>query len=154
MLACVGSVPTSLDGDAARKRMEETLRANAARPLFTGTAEEMPEILPHVYTSSSMMQGNLVSHLGTKYMLPVGTTRQFQEDYEEVTVPPAKPVPPRQTERLISVKELDEICRGSFPGYTSLNRVQSIVYPTAYRSNENMLVCGMSPEFHELQFTD
>lgn len=27
-------------------------------------------------------------------------------------------------------------------GYTSLNRIQSIVYPTAFGSNENMLVCG------------
>lgn len=29
---------SSLDADAARRRMEETLRANAARPLFSGTA--------------------------------------------------------------------------------------------------------------------
>lgn len=28
----------SLDPEAARRRMEEALRANAARPLFTGTA--------------------------------------------------------------------------------------------------------------------
>jgi hypothetical protein len=27
-------------------------------------------------------------------------------------------------------------------GYTSLNRIQSIVYPTAFATNENMLVCG------------
>lgn len=27
-------------------------------------------------------------------------------------------------------------------GYRSLNRIQSIVYPTAYKTNENMLVCG------------
>lgn len=30
--------PGSLDSDAARRRMEEALRVNAARPLFTGTA--------------------------------------------------------------------------------------------------------------------
>lgn len=27
-------------------------------------------------------------------------------------------------------------------GYTSLNRIQSIVYPTAYGTNENLLICG------------
>ena len=27
-------------------------------------------------------------------------------------------------------------------GYTTLNRIQSIVYPTAYETNENMLICG------------
>ncbi|KAH8106105.1 Sec63-domain-containing protein [Cristinia sonorae] len=131
----------SLDPDAARRRMEETLRANAERPLFSGTVEDLPEVLPHVYTSSSV-QGNVLSHTGSKFMLPLGTTRQYAEDYEEVTVPPARAVPPRQTERLIPVSELDELARGSFPGYTSLNRIQSIVYPAAYRSNENMLVCA------------
>ncbi|TCD67667.1 hypothetical protein EIP91_012033 [Steccherinum ochraceum] len=132
----------SLDSEAARRRMEETLRANAARPLFSGTAEDMPEVLPHVYTSASMTQGNVLSTFGTKYMLPLGTTRVYQEDYEEVTIPPATAVAPRATERLISVSELDPLAKGSFPGYTSLNRIQSIVYPTAYRSNENMLVCA------------
>ena len=76
--------------------MEETLRTNASRPLFSGTTvgirvhcyvrldslslqEDAPEILPHVYTSSSMVQGNLLSHLGTKYVLPIGTTREFHD---------------------------------------------------------------------------
>ncbi len=35
-------------------------------------------------------------------------------------------------------------------GYTSLNRIQSIIYPVAYRSNENMLVCGV---YHSPSFT-
>jgi hypothetical protein len=84
----------------------------------------------------------------------------FQK-YEEVIVPPAIPVPPKVTERLIPISELDPLAKGCFPvsfavrqvmhaltiqckGYTSLNRIQSIVYPTAYGSNENMLICGKS----------
>ncbi|EIW61251.1 Sec63-domain-containing protein [Trametes versicolor FP-101664 SS1] len=132
----------SLDPAEARRRMEETLRANADRPLYTGTAHDAPEALTHVYTSSAMAQGNVLSHLGTRYMLPLGTVRRETEDYEEVTLPPAKTVPPRATERLIPVTELEPLARGSFPGYTSLNRIQSIVYPTAYQSNENMLICA------------
>ncbi|OCH90702.1 Sec63-domain-containing protein [Obba rivulosa] len=128
--------------DGAQRRMEETLRANAARPLFTHDAQEAPEVLPHVYTSSSLVQNNILSQYGTKYMLPLGTTRHDTEDYQEVVIPPARPVPPRVTERLIPVKELDPLSKGSFPGYTSLNRIQSIVFPTAYQSNENMLVCA------------
>ncbi|KAI0638306.1 Sec63-domain-containing protein [Trametes polyzona] len=131
-----------LDPAEARRRMEETLRANAERPLFTGTAHDAPEALPHVYTSASVVQGNMLSHLGTRYMLPIGTTRKDHEDYEEVIIPPARTVPPRALERLIPVSELDPLARGSFPGYTSLNRIQSIVYPTAYQSNENMLICA------------
>lgn len=89
-------------------------------------------------------------------------SRHALQEYEEVTVPPARTVPPRDNERSIPVSELDDLAQGSFPvfvkkssvkpgsdlylciqGYTSLNRIQSIVYPTAYGSNENMLVCGM-----------
>lgn len=83
------------------------------------------------------------------------------QEYEEVIIPPARVIPPRKSERLILVNELDELARGSFPvcspplsptffknlffqGYPSLNRIQSIVYPTAYESNENILVCGAS----------
>ncbi|KAH7916335.1 Sec63-domain-containing protein [Hygrophoropsis aurantiaca] len=126
----------------ARRRIEETLRENAARPLFSGIAQAAPEILPNVYTSSSIVQGNMLSQFGSKYLLPLGTTRHDYEDYEEVILPPAKIVPPRESERLIPVSELEELAKGSFSGYTSLNRIQSIVYPTAYRSNENMLICA------------
>ncbi|KAJ7368153.1 Sec63 Brl domain-containing protein [Mycena albidolilacea] len=133
---------SGLSAADARRRMEETLRKNAARPLFSGTAEAAPEILPHVYSSTPMAQGNVLSQFGSKYMLPLGTVRQTYEDFEEVIIPPARPVPPRVTERLISVSELDPLARGSFPGYESLNRIQSIVYPTAYGSNENMLICA------------
>jgi len=75
--------------------MEQKFRDNAARPLFSGNAVsilylmtykdaesyfQQPEAedLPHVYTSSSI-SGNVLSHLGTKYMLPIGTTREMQE---------------------------------------------------------------------------
>ncbi|KAJ7507670.1 Sec63 Brl domain-containing protein [Mycena galericulata] len=136
------SVASGLSAADARKRMEESFRKNAARPLFTGTGEAAPEVLPHVYTSNPTAQGNILSQFGSKYMLPLGTVRQTYEDFEEVIIPPARPVPPRATERLIPVSELDPLARGSFPGYTSLNRIQSIVFPTAYGSNENMLICA------------
>ncbi|KAK0468427.1 Sec63 Brl domain-containing protein [Desarmillaria tabescens] len=48
-------------------------------------------------------------------MLPMDTTRQDYEEYLEVVIPPSKPIPPRSTERLIPVSELDPIARGSFP---------------------------------------
>ncbi|KAJ7591194.1 Sec63-domain-containing protein [Mycena floridula] len=132
-----------LSADSARQRMAQKLRENAARPLFLREADAGPEILPHVYTSSSGFQGNVLSAMGSRYTLPLGTERQMYEDYEEVIIPPSKPVPPRTTERPITITELDPICRGSFPGYSTLNRVQSIVYPAAYLSNENLLICGM-----------
>ncbi|KAF8974332.1 Sec63-domain-containing protein [Flammula alnicola] len=128
--------------DSARQRMQEQFEATAARPLFLAEAQPELEVLPHVYSSTKMSQGNVVSQFGSKYMLPLGTTRQTYEEYEEVVIPPAKPVPPMSSERLIPISELNEIVKGSFTGYSALNRIQSIVYPTAYGSNENLLICA------------
>lgn len=137
-----GSGSSILSPENARLRIEETLRVNASRPLFTGTPGVTSEVLPHVYTSRTNTGGGILSQFGTKYSLPIGTTRHDYEDYLEVIVPPAKSVLPRPSERLVSVSDLDELAKGSFPGYTHLNRVQSIVYPTAYKSNENILICA------------
>lgn len=96
--------------------------------------EAMPEILPHVYTSTPMAQGNVLSQHGSKYMLPLGTVREMNEvgncpihshiykfnvhivqEYEEVIIPPARPVPPRVTEQLVPISKLDDLAKGSFP---------------------------------------
>ncbi|GJJ07269.1 hypothetical protein Clacol_001469 [Clathrus columnatus] len=132
----------SVDRHETKRRMEENFRATAARPLFSGTATKAPEKLPHVYTSLSTTQGTVLSSLGSKFMLPIGTAREDKEDCEEVIIPPAKTVPPRKHERSIPITELDGLARGAFPGYKSLNRIQSIVYPTAYGTNENLLICA------------
>ncbi|EIW82415.1 Sec63-domain-containing protein [Coniophora puteana RWD-64-598 SS2] len=137
-------VDVSLSHADARRRIEDTLRQNATRPLYTGVAVSIssaPEDLPHIYTSSTS-GGKLLSQFGTKYAQLQGTTRIQNEDYVEVILPAARPIPPRTAERSVLISELDELAKGSFPGYTSLNRMQSIVFPTAYGSNENMLVCA------------
>ncbi|GLB33685.1 putative sec63 Brl domain containing protein [Lyophyllum shimeji] len=131
-----------LSQEEARRRMEKAFREKAERPLFSGIAQPAAEILPHVYSSTQLSQGNILSQFGSKYMLPIGTVRNMHEEFEEVIIPPAKTVPPKAFERLLPVEELDPLARQSFPGYTSLNRIQSIVYPTAYRSNENLLICA------------
>lgn len=124
----------------AKRRMEDAFREAAARPLFSGTNVQATEIPPHVYTSSSTVQGSVLSSTGSKYMLPIGTTREDREEYEEVTIPPAKAVPPRSNERLVRVTDLDGLAKGAFSGYKTLNRIQSLVYPSAYGTNENVLL--------------
>lgn len=54
---------------------------------------------------------------------------------------PAK-ISMRSTKRLLNIKELDRISRKSFPGYDTLNRLQSAVYPIACKTNKNMLICA------------
>ncbi|PWZ02743.1 Sec63-domain-containing protein [Testicularia cyperi] len=120
---------------------EESLAAAASRPLYSGTATGSVDVqYPHVFSSGA--QGNVLSVFGQKFALPIGTLREEREFYEEVTIPPPKTVPMRLNERFIPIAEMDPICRGAFPGYKSLNRLQSAVYPLAYRTNENLLVCA------------
>jgi activating signal cointegrator complex subunit 3 len=57
-------------------------------------------------------------------------------------VPPAKAQPPPQPGELVPVASLPLWARLAFQGVASLNRVQSRIFPTAFRSNENMLVCA------------
>lgn len=44
--------------------------------------------------------------------------------------------------KLVAISEMDKLCQETFKGYKSLNRMQSLVYPVAYKTNENMLICA------------
>jgi antiviral helicase SLH1 len=79
---------------------------------------------------------------GGKLALPVGTEREQYDTFEEVIVPPPAAIPPKLSERPIYISQLPELARGCFPGYKELNRMQSVVQPTAMGTNENMLVCA------------
>lgn len=45
-------------------------------------------------------------------------------------------------QKLVRIADMDSLCRKTFSGYTSLNRMQSLLYPVAYQTNENMLICA------------
>ncbi|MBW0471061.1 hypothetical protein O181_010776 [Austropuccinia psidii MF-1] len=128
----------------------ETLKAQKLiqaqnRPLFSKEGFVTEEAQnPHIFSSaaSHSFQHPIANATGTKYALPVDTKRTSHEHFEEILIPPAEKVPIRSNERFINIGELDVICRPSFPGYKTLNRLQSAVYPIAYKTNENMLVCA------------
>ncbi|KAI3463912.1 hypothetical protein Pfo_020575 [Paulownia fortunei] len=89
---------------------------------------------------------DLVGHGdGTQFAataLPQGTVRKHYKGYEEVTIPPTPTAPMKPGERLIEIKELDDIAQAAFHGYKSLNRIQSRIFQTTYYTNENILVCA------------
>lgn len=45
-------------------------------------------------------------------------------------------------QKLVEITEMDGLCKRTFSGYKTLNRMQSLVYPVAYHTNENMLICA------------
>ncbi|KAH6801139.1 U5 small nuclear ribonucleoprotein helicase [Perilla frutescens var. hirtella] len=74
--------------------------------------------------------------------LPHGTVRKHYKGYEEVIIPPTPTAPMKPGEKLVEIKELDDIAQAAFHGYKSLNRIQSRIYQTTYYSNTNILVCA------------
>ncbi|WFD20052.1 RNA helicase [Malassezia caprae] len=131
-------------GTAAQLRRHLAQRAqgvgSANEPLTLLPSSDEAEIYPNVYSSGE--HGSVLTAFGTRYALPVGTTRVHESYYEEVTIPRSQPLPFRTNERLITLDEMDVLCRGAFHQYKTLNRLQSAVYPMAYKTNENLLVCA------------
>ncbi|ANZ73177.1 BA75_01270T0 [Komagataella pastoris] len=118
-------------------QVRENRRKAKSQPLEFAPSKEK---YPHVFRSYE--SGNTVSFTGKKYSLPVGTTRQAYGKYEEIVIPYPTAKPVVVNERAIEISELDPICKGTFKNYKTLNRMQSLIYPVAYNTNENMLVCA------------
>lgn len=89
---------------------------------------------------------NLLPSGSTQYYekkgLPAGTTRKTGPGYEEVFIPAAKRPPPPKDNDLVNVQMLEPWAQTTFEDTKFLNRIQSKVFPCAYYSNENMLVCA------------
>jgi activating signal cointegrator complex subunit 3 len=59
-----------------------------------------------------------------------------------VKIPATRPTPPRQDEARVPVTAFSSIGQLAFQGFRELNRIQSFVFETAYRTNENLLICA------------
>jgi len=137
-----------------KAQREEALRQKDFRhktaALASASAKE-PQY-PHVYRAYS--PGNTLSSSGKRYALPVGSTRHEFEKYEEYAIPAGKAGVLGPGQKLINISDLDGLCRRTFKGYKALNRMQSLVFPVAYKTSENMLICAPTgavcrSEFHQ-----
>ena len=95
---------------------------------------------PHVYRAHNA--GNTLSYGGRNYGLPQGSRKVVRERYEEVAIPASQVGVLGQGRKLVAIGDMDYLCRNTFKGYSNLNRMQSLVYPVAYRTSENMLICA------------
>lgn len=95
---------------------------------------------PHVYKVHQA--GNTLSDGGRKYGLPAGSVKHEFEKYDEFSIPAAQVGTLGAGRKLVDISGMDGLCKRTFKGYKTLNRMQSLVYPVAYKSNENMLICA------------
>ena len=83
-----------------------------------------------------------------KRALPEGTTEvtNVEIGYREVSVPPQTPPGGRAAfedlSRNVAVASMDPLAQKAFAGISHLNRLQSELFESAYRSSENLLVCA------------
>lgn len=95
---------------------------------------------PHVFKANS--SGNTLSANGRKYGLPIGSKQLEEPNYTEYEIPASKVGSLARGQKLVEISSLDGLCRGTFKGYKTLNRMQSLLYDVAYKTSENMLICA------------
>ncbi|KAK3318437.1 Sec63 Brl domain-containing protein [Apodospora peruviana] len=138
MTAASGSGPRLLTKSQREEALRQRDRAHKVTPLAAARAKE--EDYPHVYKAFSA--GNTLSSSGQKYALPLGSTRKEFEKYEEYSIPAGRAGTLLPGHKLVRIADMDGLSRNTFKGYSTLNRMQSLVYPVAYKTSENMLVCA------------
>ncbi|OTB06369.1 hypothetical protein M426DRAFT_319104 [Hypoxylon sp. CI-4A] len=130
-----GRLLTKAERDEAL-RQKDFEHKNAALPPSMRKAAQYP----HIYKAYDA--GNTLSVTGKKYGMPAGTERKEHQKYEEFTVPAGKAGTLLPGHKLINIADMDGLCRRTFKGYKTLNRMQSLVHPVAYKTSENMLICA------------
>lgn len=100
------------------------------------------ERYPYVFDSLAEARLSAGFIQGVKVALPTGFERKEDKKAEEVFIPAASKAPVEIGRTLVPVSSLDYIGQMAFKGITHLNRIQSVVFDAAYRTNENLLVCA------------
>ncbi|XP_039914764.1 activating signal cointegrator 1 complex subunit 3 [Hirundo rustica] len=132
--------------DPKELRMQRELALLNARsmPVLSRQRERSIEKIhyPHVYDSRAEAMKTSAFIGGAKVFLPESVERENNKMYEEVKIPHSEPMPIGIEEKIVYIKDLDEVGQLAFKGMKRLNRIQSIVFETAYNTNENMLICA------------
>tara|TARA_R110002003_G_scaffold55_5_gene4994 strand:- start:49114 stop:54714 length:5601 start_codon:yes stop_codon:yes gene_type:complete len=132
----VGRLQTRAEREEALRRQDfEHKHAPVAPAMDRGGPQ-----YPHVYRTHEA--GNKLSAYGKKYALPPNTLHRDDNLSEEYEIPAAPVGTIGAGRKLIEIADLDGLCQRTFKGYKSLNRMQSLVYPVAYKTSENMLICA------------
>lgn len=132
----LGRLQTKQEREEALRRADYEHKHAALAP----STNRGTENYPHVYKTHDA--GNTLSAHGRTYALPIGSERNDQEKYEEYSIPATKVGTLASGQKLVAIQEMDGLCQRTFKAYKTLNRMQSLLYPVAYKSSENMLICA------------
>ncbi|KAM9797925.1 activating signal cointegrator 1 complex subunit 3 [Neosynchiropus ocellatus] len=125
-----------------RAQREQALLTARQEPVLTREWVYKPIRYPNVFDAYAEAAKSPAFVGGARMMLPEGIGREINKIYEEVVIPPNEPMPIGFEEKPVYISDLDEIGQLVFSGMKRLNRIQSIVFETAYNTNENLLICA------------
>ncbi|CAL8248146.1 unnamed protein product [Lota lota] len=132
----------NFDPKEMRSQREQALLTARREPVFSRERVYERVRYPNVYDCYAEAAKSPAFVGGAKLLLPEGIRRENNKMYEEVEIPPNDPTSLGFEEKPIYISELDEIGQLVFKGMERLNRIQSIVFETAYNTNENLLICA------------
>lgn len=101
------------------------------------TVTKRPKREPKIVDLTSPTFNHVIS---TKVKLPKGSYQQTKKEYDTITIPPP-PVPDQQRE-LVPISELPVWAHPVFSDTKTLNAIQSQIYPQAFNSDNNLLICA------------
>lgn len=132
-----------LNAQKLKQMRAETLIEAQNKSIFHHAPREVMEtsIYPNVYDQFAITKASAAFVSGRRLLLPEHN-RINNQVFEEIAIPVAEKVKIPVETTLVEIESLDEIGMSAFQNTEKLNRIQSMVFDTAYHTNENMLVCA------------
>ncbi|KAI4463430.1 sec63 domain-containing [Holotrichia oblita] len=96
---------------------------------------------PHVHDSQKDVHVKMMI-CGQPTNVPNDALKKSTQTYDEITIPSRKSTEKINFVPKIKVSTMDKIGKMVFRDIESFNHIQSEVYPVAYHTNENMLICA------------
>ncbi|CAN6670657.1 pre-mRNA-splicing helicase Brr2p [Trichomonascus vanleenenianus] len=119
---------------------ERDNKAASLQKMDIDLPDEKPRLKEVDLDAMTFEQGSHLMNV-TRVNLPPGATTQKFKDYEEINAP--APAKPSHSDPLVSIHdEMPAWTHSAFPTTDKLNRVQSRVYPVAFKTDQNMLLCA------------
>uniref|UniRef100_A0AA85J1R0 Activating signal cointegrator 1 complex subunit 3 n=1 Tax=Trichobilharzia regenti TaxID=157069 RepID=A0AA85J1R0_TRIRE len=120
----------------ANQTMERLRKALANR----STSSQL-NTMPYVFDASAELRKTVNIGDTSKLLLPENVKFQQSTICDQVDFPlSSKPPEDLLNVERVKIKSLDEVGQMVFQGIKELNLIQSVVYPTAYHTSENLLV--------------
>ena len=137
--------PSMLDLEYLREQREKEMIQKALEGSKTYSIPEHTNY-PFVFDKlAETARQNPIFVTGKSLVLPVGAERIDRSNYEEIFLKNEGNRPPQAVldkYPRIPITSLDSLSQVAFKGMKSLNTLQSIVFKTAFTSNENILVAA------------